>query len=87
MCDAHVAPPILDCDSPLSDSDWGEAQLKFDFLISILFKFFEFKIKLFSLISMTSAISQLSVGSILDSSIFFFQLISLFLFVIGPLQP
>ena len=48
------------------------AQFKFDLFISILSKFFEFSIKLFSLVLITSAISQLRVGSSLEVSIFFF---------------
>ena len=47
------------------------AQFKFDLFISILSKFFEFSIKLFSLVLITSAISQLRVGSSLEVSIFF----------------
>ena len=63
------------------------AQFKFDLFISILSKFFEFSIKLFSLVLITSAISQLRVGSSLEVSIFFSQFISLILLVMGPLQP
>ena len=28
MCNAHVSFPVLSCDSPLSDSDWGESSFK-----------------------------------------------------------
>ena len=28
MCHHHLALSILTCDSPLSDSDWGESSLK-----------------------------------------------------------
>ena len=63
------------------------AQFKLVLKILIVWFFSSFKTKKLSFISVISAFFHFKVGSTIKSSNFFFQFISLFLFVIGPLQP